>query len=892
MRNLLLSALVIGLLAAAGPAAGAGQPAAAPSAPQFPADVPAAPAPAKTGEFAPKPPDAPPIENLQGGLGAEAPASEPLGPNVSAEALHHFLIGRLYMSQADNAKAAAEFREAVALAPGAARFWLDLGLTAHDSGRGTEAIAAFDKAISLAPDDPAALYFRARVARDEARVAANQGDAAKAADIQKMAAGHLKHLLDTAAYNSPFRILAMAQLAQLLQETKDLAGAIAQYESLLEALREPQGYFSRYPDIVNLFQNQIQLRDQLARLYLVHNDSDKAIALFQDLMKEAPDSAPAIMNLIYMAYFQKKDYPAARTWARRMIEAKPEDGGGYQRLAETFKAEGKADLVIPEFEQYHRGHPANRTAALQLAEAYKTAGRTDDAAALYQELLGALDKTQPSAVAAAIRLAEIEVQANRPVEALAALAAVLDPSGPDGDPVRARIVQIIATAPDAAALYKDAQRLAGDDVKAFGPFVIVGLLAEYVKQSDEAMVLYDKAIARDPKAMIPYTQKAGLLLQQKHMEEALAVYESAIKAGVRVGPESQRKMGMILEYLGQPKEALVQYRLAHAAAPMNKVYWYGLTTALARTGNLDEAEKELKDILKIDPREDEAHAQLALVYVTKGDLAAAEKSAAQAAALKPEAITPKALLIDIRIEQKQFGEAERLAREILKDHPDAVAVRLKLGTLLMAQKKYQEAVDELQAILTADARNVTVRYVLAGVYSRLGDGAASEKQLERVLADQPGHPAANNDLGYQWADRGVRLPQAEKMIREALKSDPQSPSYLDSLGWVLYKQGKFEDAVKALLTATTAAPELDGVLWDHLGDAYWQLKKKPEAVKAWETAAKLLKAAGGADRAADLDRVEKKVQSVQAGQAPAVAPLAAKEDAGSGPAKAPESPRP
>ncbi|MCX5683507.1 MAG: hypothetical protein NT049_07475 [Planctomycetota bacterium] len=121
------------------------------------------------------------------------------------------------------------------------------------------------------------------------------------------------------------------------------------------------------------------------------------------------------------------------------------------------------------------------------------------------------------------------------------------------------------------------------------------------------------------------------------------------------------------------------------------------------------------------------------------------------------------------------------------------------------------------------------------------------------------------------------MAKAEQLVREALKASPESAAYLDSLGWVLYKEGKFDEAVRTLLDATKAAPELDAVLWDHLGDAYWRLSRQEDAKKAWEAAVKIL-GDRGEGKAGDLKRVREKVENVQAGKAPAVAPLAPKDE--------------
>src|SRR5205085_8281459 len=101
------------------------------------------------------------------------------------------------------------------------------------------------------------------------------------------------------------------------------------------------------------------------------------------------------------------------------------------------------------------------------------------------------------------------------------------------------------------------------------------------------------------------------------------------------------------------------------------------------------------------------------------------------------------------------------------------------------------------------------RYTLSGVYTELEQIDKAAEQLKALLAKDPNNPTYNNDLGYIWADRGMNLAEAEKLIRKAIEEDRKqrkaSPSlrpeedrdssaYLDSLGWVLFKQGKAKEA--------------------------------------------------------------------------------------------------
>jgi tetratricopeptide (TPR) repeat protein len=774
-------------------------------------------------------------------------------------------------------RAVDELRQAAALAPDVPRIWLRLGVVLYDSGNTSAGVEALETALRLKPDDAETLYYRARVAR-------NMGDNPRAGEV-------LTTLLETAPRLSPYRILGTYLQAQLCQERKDTDGAATQYEALLALVKEPQGFFQRYHEIYALYNSQLQLRVTLGRLYLAAGKPQKAIAVFKDALADRPD-VPELLVLLCQAYTQQKDYAGARDWARKLIDARPDDIAGYQVLAETYRAQGQPNDVIPELEKYRRERPDNRMLAFQLASAYEAADRKNEAAALYRELSLPTDTAQGTSVAAALKLAELAIQSNQPVEAIEALGAALS-SGVADSAVLVRGAQFIDGLKDAdrAKVYQEAQRLVADDHRNYGPFVLVGMLAESLKRRDEAIALYDKALARQPRAAIAYSRKADLLIDAGRHPDALAVYEAALKAGLDL-PAFHRKMGMILEYLGRLDEALAQYRLTRQAAPEDKPTRYLLAGVLTRLGQLEEAEKELQGLVARFPKEVQAHTQLAAIALQRGDLEAAEREVGQAQALEAGAVGPRAVLAEVRFRQKRYPEAEQLARGLLTEQPGAADVRLLLVYILAAQRRFDQAITQVRTLLAADPENLALRYLAAGFCSEMGDTATAEQELQQILQKKPDHPPSNNDLGYLWADRGIHLGQAEQMIRGALKAEPKSPAYLDSLGWVMYKQGRFEEAVRTLQEATQLAPELDAVLWDHLGDAYWRLSRREDAAKAWEAAAKILQAQGAGAKPGVLDRVRQKMQNAGAGQSPDVAPLGAKSDAGPADAKSSAAPQP
>jgi tetratricopeptide (TPR) repeat protein len=227
----------------------------------------------------------------------------------------------------------------------------------------------------------------------------------------------------------------------------------------------------------------------------------------------------------------------------------------------------------------------------------------------------------------------------------------------------------------------------------------------------------------------------------------------------------------------------------------------------------------------------------------------------------------------------KFDEALAHIDKAIKVTSDTFQVRDRcLKAHILAQAgRYSEAVRECEETLkkfTASAQVRTTRYMLSNVYSLQGDHDKSEEQLRLILEVSPDEPLANNNLGYQMADRNINLDEAERLIRRAVEVDRsvrkeveaegENAAYLDSLGWVLFRRGKLDEA-REWLEKATALPDGadDPAVWDHLGDVLAKLELPAKAKEAWQTALKLYDT--GARRKADARRaeVEKKLKTVE-----------------------------
>jgi tetratricopeptide (TPR) repeat protein len=145
---------------------------------------------------------------------------------------------------------------------------------------------------------------------------------------------------------------------------------------------------------------------------------------------------------------------------------------------------------------------------------------------------------------------------------------------------------------------------------------------------------------------------------------------------------------------------------------------------------------------------------------------------------------------------------------------------------------------------------------LGAVFEEGGQVEEAEKAFRGILQRDPLHAPALNYLGYMLADRGLRLPEAVTLIERALKVDPENPSYLDSLGWALFKQGKVDEA-EAPLRKAAGALTTQSVIQDHLGDVLSQRGKTEEAIAAWERALK------GDLEGIDRSMLEKKIRDAR-----------------------------
>jgi tetratricopeptide (TPR) repeat protein len=214
------------------------------------------------------------------------------------------------------------------------------------------------------------------------------------------------------------------------------------------------------------------------------------------------------------------------------------------------------------------------------------------------------------------------------------------------------------------------------------------------------------------------------------------------------------------------------------------------------------------------------------------------------------------------VKQGEGDKAKKLLDALIKGNPENwLLLELKARVLQElddndgAVKVYDTVItrikkDERLKPEDKDEFIAEIKYKLSGVYIELNQIDKAAEELKALLEKDPDNPSYNNDLGYIWADHDKNLDEAEKLIRKAIdedrklrkKEDPKlkpeddkdNASYLDSLGWVLFKKKNYKEAKEYLEKAVKDEDGKHLEIYDHLGDALWALGEKKEAVDAWK----------------------------------------------------------
>ncbi|MDB5815650.1 MAG: hypothetical protein JWN23_2767 [Rhodocyclales bacterium] len=279
---------------------------------------------------------------------------------------------------------------------------------------------------------------------------------------------------------------------------------------------------------------------------------------------------------------------------------------------------------------------------------------------------------------------------------------------------------------------------------------------------------------------------------------------------------------------GRKAEADAVYDSLKTDFPDNDDVIFSAVVMMVQNGESDKAEPLLRRLIDHGYRDiDQLRLQLALILegTSRPDEAITVYSAVQPGA---QYVMARARAAQLLIGEGKPEQARALLAEATAKSPDSAAeLTLAQASLLHQNKQTADALALLEKYLVARPDESEVLYQAAMLADELKRYDKMEQWLRHLMAVRPDQSSAFNALGYSFADRNVRLDEADQLLTQAIKLSPEEPAIVDSMGWLRFRQNKFDAAVELLRKAykLAADPEIAA----HLGEALWKQGHADEA---------------------------------------------------------------
>ncbi|MDQ6990550.1 MAG: tetratricopeptide repeat protein [Mariprofundaceae bacterium] len=366
-----------------------------------------------------------------------------------------------------------------------------------------------------------------------------------------------------------------------------------------------------------------------------------------------------------------------------------------------------------------------------------------------------------------------------------------------------------------------------------------------LRKLDADVFLYEKKYTQALKSLEKMQQLApddsDVPLLQSHVAMQQGDENQAkhyLKTFLSSHPDDMRvknKLAALYIRTGHEKDAIRLYQELAASMPDNAAIASALGVLFYQQQQIKQAKVYFERAYKLQPK-GRGHAfylAASLEYLKQAERARAlYQHVPQGDGLWVEA---QLRLAGMDFVDKKFDLVQQRMLPLLKDYPERKHAWILLSASYLNQKDYQKLLDtsEEGALLDDPSPRLMLNRAIAlEHFKRYKD---VETTLKQVIQDHPENTEALNFLGYTYAEQGVQLNKAKSYIQKALQLKPNDGYYLDSLAWVYYQQGHYEQAMK-LQRQSLAIIKDDATMQEHLGDILWKLGQHDVAIQQWQLA--------------------------------------------------------
>jgi tetratricopeptide (TPR) repeat protein len=346
--------------------------------------------------------------------------------------------------------------------------------------------------------------------------------------------------------------------------------------------------------------------------------------------------------------------------------------------------------------------------------------------------------------------------------------------------------------------------------------------------------------ARQALALRPDWELAAMLEAQVLQKKSPAEAAKSLGAFIEKNPtarEARLNYARVLVLDKRLPEARKQFEAVANANPQNPDVIYAVGLLAFQLKDYRAAEGYMKRVLGLNYRDQDG------VRYLLGQIAEEQKQWPQAIGWY-EAIKGSDHELPARMrtanaiaKQGKVDEALAYLRRVADDHPeDGAQLIVAEAQILRDANRHGDAFKLLTQALDKQPDQPDLLYDLALTAEKLERFDLLEAHLRKLIQVKPDHAHAYNALGYSFAERNLRLPEARKLVEKALEISPDDYFIIDSLGWLLYREGDLKGAARELRRAYSGRP--DAEIGAHLGEVLWMLGEREEARRIWDEALK------------------------------------------------------
>lgn len=363
--------------------------------------------------------------------------------------------------------------------------------------------------------------------------------------------------------------------------------------------------------------------------------------------------------------------------------------------------------------------------------------------------------------------------------------------------------------------------------------ILEARFAAELEQYDRSVALLDRVLEIDSSLIDVHLIKARIYQAQGKREAAKAIFTQVLKDY----PENLALRMQYARMLVEDKqyaEAREQYVILQEKEPDNAEIMLNLALLNIETEQLDEAAELLGRLIELDQKPDIAHYYLGRIEQNKEHykiaiahyLKVKNGNYVFEARLRIASLFAKLGRVDEAIEQLE------VLAEDTENWSERVRAYLAQGEIFRSRQRHQESFEMYSRALMQKPDDINLLYARALVAEKIDRVDVAESDLLKVLSIDPENIDALNALGYTLADKTDRYQEAKEYIQKAAALMPEEPAILDSLGWVNYRLGNLQEALKWLSQAfeRLADPEIAA----HYGEVLWQSNQKDKARAVWQ----------------------------------------------------------